>query len=190
MLINRDKLKIGAAIVLTSPFLPLLFQGEEWASSSPFQYFVDFYDEPELAKAVSEGRRHEFEAFGWKPEDVPDPQDTATFDRSKLRWDETTAPDNADILDWYTRLIHLRRARPSLTTGRLDLIDVRSNEQEQWLLYEREAITVIANFARENRRITLRAGRPTEVLLSSKPPLDLSDEAMTMLPESVVILGS
>jgi maltooligosyltrehalose trehalohydrolase len=190
MLISRDKLKIGAAIVLTSPFLPMLFQGEEWASSSPFQYFVDFHDEPELAKAVSEGRRHEFEAFGWKPEDVPDPQDPATFERSKLRWDEITEPDHADILDWYTRLIHLRRARPSLTTGRLDLIDVRSNEQEQWLLYEREAITVIANLATDDRRIMLRPGRPTELLLASKPPTELSDDVIALPPESVVILGS
>jgi maltooligosyltrehalose trehalohydrolase len=189
MLVNRDKLKIGTAIVLTSPFLPMLFQGEEWAASSPFQYFVDFHDEPELAKAVSEGRRHEFEAFGWRPEEVPDPQDPATFERSKLRWEEVGRPDHADMLDWYTRLIHLRRSVHALTTGRLDLIDVRSNEQEQWLVFEREAITVVANFANANRRIGLRFGRPTEVLLASKEPLELSEEGVTMPPESVVILG-
>jgi maltooligosyltrehalose trehalohydrolase len=189
MVINRDKLKIGAAIVLTSPFLPMLFQGEEWAASSPFQYFVDFHDEPELAKAVSEGRRREFEGFGWKPEDVPDPQDPETFERSKLRWEEVGESDHADILEWYTRLVHLRRTRPALTTGRLDLIDVHSNEQEQWVLYEREAITVIANLAEDERRIALRPGRPTEVLLASKPPIELSGDAIRLPPESVVVLG-
>ncbi|HEX6962587.1 MAG TPA: DUF3459 domain-containing protein, partial [Lacipirellula sp.] len=189
MLVNRDRMKIGAAIVLTSPFLPMLFQGEEWAASTPFQYFVDFHDEPELAKAVSEGRRREFEAFGWKPEEVPDPQDAETFERSKLRWEEVGQPEHADMLDWYTRLIRLRHSAPALTTGRLDLIDVRSNEQEQWLLYEREVITVVANFAEDGSKIPLRAGRPTEVLLASKPPLEVSDQAITLAPESVVILG-
>jgi maltooligosyltrehalose trehalohydrolase len=189
MLVSRDRLKIGAAIVLTSPFLPMLFQGEEWAATSPFQYFVDFHDEPELAKAVSEGRTHEFEAFGWKPDEVPDPQDPETFERSKLRWEEVGKPEHADMLAWYTRLIRLRRSVHALTTGRLDLIDVRSNEQEQWLLYEREAVTVVANFATEQRRIPLRPGRPMEVLLSSKAPLEVSEQAITLEAESVVILG-
>jgi maltooligosyltrehalose trehalohydrolase len=189
MLVNDDRVKIGAAIVLTSPFLPMLFQGEAWASSSPFQYFVDFEDEPDLARAVTEGRRKEFEGFGWKPEDVPDPQDPATFARSKLNWDEIDQPRHAAILDWYRRLVHLRRSLPALTTGRLDLIEVRCDGHEEWLLFERESVTVVANFARENRRISLRPGRPTDVLLASKPPQEVSDDAITMAPESVVILG-
>jgi maltooligosyltrehalose trehalohydrolase len=189
MLVNGDRLKIGAAIVLTSPFLPMLFQGEEWAASTPFQYFVDFHDEPDLAKAVSEGRTHEFEAFGWKPEEVPDPQDPQTFEGSKLRWEEVGEPEHADMLQWYTRLIRLRRSAPALTTGRLDLIDVRCDEQDEWLLYEREAVTVVANFAAEQRKVPLRVGRPTVLLLASKEPLELTEHAITLAPESVAILG-
>ncbi|MGB6192401.1 MAG: malto-oligosyltrehalose trehalohydrolase, partial [Terracidiphilus sp.] len=82
-----ERSKIAAALVLTAPFVPMLFQGEEWAASSPFQYFAN-HDEPEMARLVSEGRRKEFAAFGWKPEQIPDPEDPATFERSKLDWSE------------------------------------------------------------------------------------------------------
>ena len=74
--------------MLTAPFVPMLFQGEEFGATRPFQYFADFSEDPELAKAVSEGRRKEFGQFGWKPEDVPDPGSPETFERSKLHWDE------------------------------------------------------------------------------------------------------
>jgi maltooligosyltrehalose trehalohydrolase len=188
-LVSIDQAKIGAAIVLTSPFLPLLFQGQEWGASTPFQYFVDYHEEPDLARAITEGRRKEFEAFGWRPEDVPDPQDPETFQRSKLNWDELSGPRHADLLQWHKQLTWLRRSTPALTTGRLDLVDVRCDDDEKWLLYERESVTVIANFAAEERRIPLRSGRPTEVLLASKAPLELGGDAITLAPESVVILG-
>jgi maltooligosyltrehalose trehalohydrolase len=73
-LISTGRLKIAAALVLTAPFVPMLFQGEEWAASTPWLYFTDHQD-PDLGRAVSEGRRREFAAFGWKPDDIPDPQD-------------------------------------------------------------------------------------------------------------------
>jgi maltooligosyltrehalose trehalohydrolase len=76
-LISPGRLKIAAGLVLTSPFVPLLFQGEEWGASTPFQYFTD-HEDPKLGRAVSEGRRSEFSAFAWSAEEVPDPQDPAT----------------------------------------------------------------------------------------------------------------
>jgi maltooligosyltrehalose trehalohydrolase len=103
-LLSAARRKIGAALLLTSPFTPLLFQGEEWSASSPFLYFTD-HDDPELGAAVSEGRRREFAAFGWSPDDVPDPQDLATFERSVLAWDERGQGEHAELLDWYRRLI-------------------------------------------------------------------------------------
>ncbi|HEV2318276.1 MAG TPA: malto-oligosyltrehalose trehalohydrolase, partial [Verrucomicrobiae bacterium] len=106
-LMSPKKLKIGAALVLTSPFLPMLFQGEEWGASTPFFYFTD-YQEPELANAVREGRCREFAAFGWKPENTADPQTPETFEQSKLNWDEISKPAHAEILDWHKRLIQLR----------------------------------------------------------------------------------
>src|ERR1700721_647084 len=77
----------GAGIVLTAPFFPVVFQGEEFAASTPFLYFAD-HEDPEMARAVKEGRRGEFAAFGWDPTDIPDPEAVETFRRSKLNWGE------------------------------------------------------------------------------------------------------
>ncbi len=97
-LVSLDKSKIGAALVLLSPFVPLLFQGEEWAATTPFQYFVDFTKEPELGRSIRDGRRAEFAYFGWKPEDVPDPLSTSTFERSKLNWSDLIDPAHAGMV--------------------------------------------------------------------------------------------
>ena len=102
---------MAAALLLTAPFVPMLFQGEEWAASTPFQYFTD-HEDPDLGRAVTEGRRREFAAFGWDPEDVPDPQAPETFARSKLRWDERHEGGHGRVLDWYRQLIAAAPAHP------------------------------------------------------------------------------
>jgi maltooligosyltrehalose trehalohydrolase len=117
-----DVLRMGAAIMLTSPFTPMLFMGEEWGASTPWCYFTD-HQEPELAEAVRSGRRAEFARHGWDPAAVPDPQAVDTFRRSVLDWTETEKPGHRDLLDWYRHLIELRRSRPELTDG--DLTKVR-----------------------------------------------------------------
>ena len=81
----------------------MLFMGEEWAASTPFQFFTS-HPEPELGKATAEGRIEEFERMGWDPAVVPDPQDPATFQRSKLDWSELAAGRHAVLLDVYRRL--------------------------------------------------------------------------------------
>ncbi|MEZ5266339.1 MAG: malto-oligosyltrehalose trehalohydrolase [Acidimicrobiales bacterium] len=111
-LVGPARQKIGAALVLLAPTVPMLFQGEEWAASTPFQYFTDHTD-PALADAVRDGRRREFAAFGWRPEDVPDPQAAATFEASTLRWDERHHGVHADMADWYRTLLELRRRFPA-----------------------------------------------------------------------------
>ena len=77
----------AALLTLASPFTPMLFQGEEWAASTPFQFFTS-HPEPELGEATAAGRITEFEQIGWDPAVVPDPQDPATLERSKLDWSE------------------------------------------------------------------------------------------------------
>jgi maltooligosyltrehalose trehalohydrolase len=138
-----DLLQVVAALVLTAPFVPMLFQGEEWGATTPFQYFTSHTD-PALGRAVSEGRRHEFEEFGWSPDEVPDPQDPATFDRSKLRWAERDGGDHAVLLRWYKALIHLRRATPDLLDGRLDRVRAQADATAGTLVVRRGAITVAA----------------------------------------------
>ncbi|HUJ09670.1 MAG TPA: malto-oligosyltrehalose trehalohydrolase [Verrucomicrobiae bacterium] len=187
-LVSVDRLKIGAALVMTSPFVPMLFQGEEWGASTPFLYFTD-HQEPELAKAVCEGRRREFAAFGWKPEEIPDPQAPETFQRSKLNWSELTREPHAEILDWHRRLIQLRRSEPSLTDGRLDRVRVHFNEQDRWLVVERGPISVVCNLADRSQRIPIRTGTH-EVLMASAAGNVVAGASANLPPDAVVILKS
>jgi maltooligosyltrehalose trehalohydrolase len=184
-LMSDDLLKVGAALLLTAPFTPMLFMGEEWGASSPFLYFTAHVD-PELGRAVSEGRRREFAAFGWDPEDVPDPQAKESFERSKLRWDELEEQPHADLLDWHRQLLRLRASTPELADGRLDRVRTLFDEEERWLVVERGAITIAANFSHTPASITLEGAGVCEVLLSSGK-VELGP-TITLAPESVVIL--
>nr|WP_267897251.1 malto-oligosyltrehalose trehalohydrolase [Streptomyces albireticuli] len=116
-------LACAAALVLCGPFTPMLFMGEEWGARTPWQYFTDHPD-PDLAEAVRTGRRREFAAHGWAAEDVPDPQDPATRERSCLDWTEPTREPHRALLEWHRTLIALRRATPGLTAGPLSDTDV------------------------------------------------------------------
>ncbi|MFI9719953.1 malto-oligosyltrehalose trehalohydrolase [Streptomyces sp. NPDC052396] len=108
-------LACAAALVLCAPFTPMLFMGEEWGARTPWQYFTDHPD-PELARAVREGRRREFAAHGWPAERVPDPQDPATWERSCLDWDEPGRPPHTQLLAWYRELLALRRTERFLAS--------------------------------------------------------------------------
>ena len=187
-LMTPELLRIGAALVLTSPFVPMLFQGEEWGASTAFQYFTD-HEDPGLGRAVSEGRRREFAAFGWDPEQVPDPQDVATFRRSVLDWDEPARPPHTDLLDWHRDLIALRRAEPDLSDGRLDLVECRFDEDERWLAVNRGSILVLCNLGDTETRIPLGEANEAEVLLRSGA-VDLSGGDAVLGPAAVAVLRS
>ncbi len=133
-------LRAAAALLLTSQFTPMIFQGEEWGASTPFQYFVDF-DDPDLARAVGEGRRSEFEGFGWEPHDVPHPNDRATFERSKLDWAEIDEPEHREMLDWHRSLLALRRRLPVFTSSVGEDVGVQVDEAGV-VRFERAGVTV------------------------------------------------
>ena len=141
---SDGRLRVAAALLLTSPFVPLLFQGEEWGASTPFQYFTSHTD-PDLGRIVSAGRREEFAAFGWDPDGVPDPQDPATFERSRLDWAELSHERNASLLAWYAELIALRRQVPALTDPRLDRVRDRLRLDLGWLVVRRGPVAIAAN---------------------------------------------
>ncbi|MFC7374268.1 MULTISPECIES: malto-oligosyltrehalose trehalohydrolase [unclassified Brachybacterium] len=119
------------ALILLGPGTPMLFQGEEWAASTPFTYFTDHDDE--LGPLVSQGRAEEFAAMGWDAE-VPDPQDRSTFEAAMLRWDERAGGVHARMLQWYRTLIALRRRHPDLTDPDLRRTDVDVLGEETVLL--------------------------------------------------------
>jgi len=185
-LMGPKKLKIGAALVLASPFLPMLFQGEEWGASTPFFYFTD-YREPELANAVREGRCREFAAFGWKPEDTADPQARETFEQSKLNWNEISKPPHAEVLDWHKRLIQLRRAESDLSDGDLNNVRVTFDEKERWLVMKRRSISVVCNFSERPQRVPVPDGM-TKILMASEEGIHVGNGIAEMQPESVAIL--
>ena len=185
-LVNPARAKLAAALVLTSPFVPMLFQGEEGGASTPFQYFAD-HEEPDLAKAIREGRRREFAAFGWKPEDVPDPQASETFERSKLNWAELGTAPHAEMLNWHRQLMQLRQCEPALTDGCLDLVQTQFDESAGWFVLERGVLTVALSFAGNSQPVPIRPGRQ-QLLLSSSAKTLLSDCAVSLPSDAVAIL--
>jgi len=132
--------KIGSALVLLSPFTPMIFMGEEWAASTPFQFFTDHQD-PKLAASVGQGRKDEFGGEEWN-EDVPDPQDLNCFLKSKLIWSERTEPDHRCMSGWYSELLRLRKsngAAPSFAQVDADL-------EQGWIRMRKGRYAVIAAY--------------------------------------------
>jgi maltooligosyltrehalose trehalohydrolase len=178
--------KVGAALVLLSPFVPMIFQGEEWAASTPFQYFTDHSD-PELGRAVREGRRDEFAAFGWSPEEVPDPQAQATWLRSRLDWRERDTPGHGDMLEWYRSLIRLRKERPELRDGALERVRVSADDERRTLVVRRGEVVIAANLGDEPA--SLAEARDGSVLLASFTAPG-EEPAGRLPPRSVLILDT
>ena len=181
-LMSTDLLKVGAALILTSPFVPMLFQGEEWGASSPFLYFTDHPD-PELGRAVSEGRKGEFAAFGWDPAEVPDPQDPRTFDASKLDWSERTTGTHEELLSWHRELIRFRRSSPPPTE--FSDIEVRFDEEGRWLVYETGAFTVACNLS--SREVEVEVDTKNGAALASSYEPKRVDDKVALPPECVTI---
>jgi maltooligosyltrehalose trehalohydrolase len=181
-LVGEKRAKVAAALVLTAPFVPMLFQGEEFAASAPFQYFTGH--DKELGRLVSAGRKREFEAFGWNPDQIPDPQAETTFTDSKLDWREVGEGAHAAMVEWYKKLIRLRRTTPELLNGRMDEVLVTIDEEDQWLVMDRGAIQVACNLGSEPLQIELPPG---SVLLLGSDDVVLSEEELTLPPDSVSV---
>lgn len=179
--------KIGAALLLTSPFVPLLFQGEEWAAASPFLYFTAHQD-PALAEAVREGRKREFAVFAWQG-DVPDPQARETLERSRLDWSEREREPHAGMLRWYRDLIRLRRSIPDLGDPRLERTRVECSEEARWLVVHRGDAAVACSLASEPQPVPVAGGGRT-VLLASDGNATVVGDAVVLPPDSVAVLSA
>ena len=187
-MVNPGRLKIAAALVLTAPFIPMLFQGEEWCASSPFLYFTD-HDDGELGRLVTEGRRREFAAFGGHAEDVPEPQSRATFERSKLDWDESKVSPHAGLLDWYRRLICLRRQIPALCDGLLDQVKTDFDECAKWFVMRRGPVAVACNLAASRQRVPIRSGgKDTRLIMASELEIQLMGDEIELPQDAVAVV--
>ncbi len=156
----------GAALLMLSPFTPMLFMGEEWGARTPWQFFSDHA--AELGRAVSEGRRREFAEHGWKTDEIPDPQDPATFQASKLDWNEPRTSRGRRLLQWYQQLIALRRVEPALTEQQLGQARCEYDEIGGWFVVWRgdpngESIGIAVNLAERTQDVPVWG----ELLMSS-----------------------
>ncbi|WPB90246.1 malto-oligosyltrehalose trehalohydrolase [Streptomyces malaysiensis] len=182
-------LACAAAVVLCAPFTPMLFMGEEWGARTPWQYFTDHQD-PELAEAVRSGRRREFAAHGWAERDVPDPQDPATRLRSCLDWREPEREPHRALLEWYRKLIALRRAEPALTDPTWSYTGL-STGSDGCFSFQRGPLRVLLNPGDRPVRTWLgpRTGEITEVVAAWRriePPGP--DGTLRLPPETAAVL--
>lgn len=197
-LVSFEMQKLLAAAVLTAPFLPLIFMGEEWSEPAPFQYFVSHGD-ADLCEAVRKGRKDEFAAFHADGK-APDPTDAATFHRSKLQWDLLKEGVHKVMLDYYTALIGLRKVHPALARlNRSNLRVEHSNEDQTVLVHrwhESSAFFCFMNFSKEQKRIPFAGASGFNIILDSASPhwngaasSTLSETFVYIQPESILILS-
>lgn len=146
--LDTGQLAVKAALALGSPYTAMLFMGEEWGSSSPFQFFSS-HPEPELARATAEGRKKEFADHGWDADEIPDPQDPQTFLRSKLNWDEVDEGDHGRLHQLYRDLIALRHDEPELADPWLDHLQVDYDEARRWIVLHRGSLSIACNLGTE-----------------------------------------
>jgi maltooligosyltrehalose trehalohydrolase len=137
---------LAAMVTLLSPFTPMIFMGEEWGATTPWCFFTS-HPEPELGELVRTGRLEEFAQMEWDTSTVPDPQDPATFEASKLDWSEPGMPQQSELLELTTRLLEIRRTYPDFTDPQFDAGGAESDDEAGWLLLERGAMTMVVNFA-------------------------------------------
>jgi maltooligosyltrehalose trehalohydrolase len=159
-------LACGAALVLCSPYTPMIFMGEEWGADTPFQFF-SFMPDAELREAIRRGRYAEFAEHGWDNTDVPDPNDEQTFLRSQLDWSEPGTEPHATLLRIYRKLIALRKCRPELSDPRLDQLAVDVDVDARTLVLHRGALRVAVNLNSQPVTVVLD-GQPIQVLLASE----------------------
>jgi maltooligosyltrehalose trehalohydrolase len=186
-LVCLDRLKMAAALILTAPFVPMLFQGEEWAASTPFCYFTDHGDE-DLGRAVREGRQREFAAFGWEPSMIPDPQARSTFEHCVLDWSESRRSPHLEMARWYDSLIRLRRKYSDLVCAPLERVRVVFSEDRGVLTMQRESILTVCNFSLQSRTVVCQICQDATLLLGSKKGIVADGTGVTLPALSVAVL--
>ncbi len=183
-LAGMDAAKVALGLTLTAPFVPMLFMGEEFASSSPFLYFA-YHDDEDMAKLVSAGRKHDFAAFGFLEEEIPDPGDLLTFELSRLKWSEVREGKHAEMLKWTRQLIELRRTTNALNDGDLNHVEVEIDADRRWLTMRRGVVRTLLNIGGEAVQIEMQDG---EVLhLRSQEAVTIVGGSIELPPMSLAV---
>jgi maltooligosyltrehalose trehalohydrolase len=182
-LVDDDRLRIAAALVICGPFVPLLFQGEEWGTQTPFCFFADFQDEA-LRSAVREGRRREFAAFGWQSEDVPDPMSAQTFTASQLDWDELDQPPNSAMLQWYRALVAVRKSTRGLEGAARPV--VHGDLDAGWLVVRCGDRMVAVNLGADEHSVDVSPG--ATLAAASRPGVGVASGHVVLPPIAAAVL--
>ena len=178
-------LACGAALVLSSPYTPMIFMGEEWGAATPFQFF-SYMPDATLRDAIREGRYAEFADHGWDDTDVPDPNDEQTFLRSKLDWSEPDTEPHATLLRTYRELIALRRRRPELSDHRLDRLVVTVDEQACTVVLHRGVLRVVANLGAQ--AVTVALDAPAGRVLLASGDATTGSDGVLLAAESFAVV--
>jgi maltooligosyltrehalose trehalohydrolase len=186
--LSPERSKVAAGLLLTSPFVPLLFQGEEWGARTPFPFFCDYQD-PALREAVRRGRREALAATGHDSLDLRDPCARDTFLAAKLDWRELELPRHQEVLAWYRQLIALRRETRALSAGALLGPDVRCSEKECWITYRRAGFQLAAHIGSEPASIPVDRFAQLRVALASGASQRLAGDRLEIGPDSFVVLA-
>ncbi len=156
-LVGMEASKVALGLVLTAPFIPMLWMGEEFASSNPFLYFAD-HEEEEMRKLVSEGRKRDFAAFGWDESQIPDPDAVETFTSSKLNWSEVDKGQHAEMLQWVKDLIQLRRSSVDLNDGDFSHLEVNCTADGKGFTMRRGSVRVLMYLGEDSMESPLLEG--------------------------------
>lgn len=187
--LDAGQLAIAATLTLLGPYTPMLFMGEEWGASTPWQFFTS-HPEPELGEATARGRIAEFARMGWDPSVVPDPQDPATFERSKLDWRELTHPRHARILEFYRALAAFRRSNPDVTDPRFARTVVEFSEADAWLRLTRGQTRIFINFSAAPQPLPASVGSVALSFATDGAAVVSRDsDSIVLAAHSVVVLG-
>lgn len=186
--LSPDRLAVAAVLTLTAPGTPMLFMGEEWGASTPWQFFTA-HPEADLGRAVSKGRKAEFARMDWDTDTVPDPQDPATFERSHLDWAELEDATHARLLSLYRELAALRRARPELTDPdstrtRVSMRETDGSPEHRAYRIDRGALSVLVNLSAEPAEFEI--GADAAVLLSTASGA-AEDGTLVLPPDSAAV---
>jgi maltooligosyltrehalose trehalohydrolase len=201
-LMSFEMLKLLAGAVFCSPYLPLIFMGEEYGEENPFQFFISHTDK-QLVEAVRKGRKAEFKAFHHAA-DTPDPQSEATFNRSKLNWDSLNEPKQKTLLTYYKTLIALRKNNHTLNNLNRHQVKAEAIQEQNCLIlnrwHDKQKITSLMNFSAQEQQLSLPNLSNWQVLLHSadvqwgganKEMPSFSDQGLiTIKPESILIFTS
>ena len=181
--LSVERLRVSAVLTLCSPFTPMLFMGEEWGASTPWQFFTS-HPERDLGEATARGRVEEFARMGWDPQAVPDPQDPATFLRSKLDWSELARSPHRELLDLHRDLIALRHREPAFADPRFDILSADWDDAAGWFLLRQGTIEVLVNLGSE----PWTCPGDARLLLATTPAVSAGRRGARLPPDSAAIV--